>query len=151
MQKKDLKIENLQQQLDDQLKREQSLEDELEKQQEKYSKLFEQDILKQKQGGNRYIEELQHRLSAVEDENSKLRSSLESVEQDLKAEKLKKMKDTNRGDDAGNVGGDSPIKGHVKVLKDRLSSQEKELVSLREQTVDQVEQIEVIHALIRII
>lgn len=148
MNKKDYKLENLQKQLDEQLKREQSLEDELQQLRDRHSQLFAQDLHKQQGGGgsnNRYVEELQHRLSALEEENTALRRSLERGDEALKEEKLKRTVAVAKHEEgtAGGEEGSPAVTGHVKVLQDRLATQEKELLGCREENVDQMEQIEV--------
>lgn len=123
------------------MKREEGLEEELQKLRNKQSQIFEHDLHRQQQGGNRYIEELQHRMTTLEEENTTLRRNVETLEESLNAEKLKSASRAGGGADAR---GDSPaITGHVNVLQDRLKTQEKELISYREQNADQVEQIEV--------
>ena len=125
---------------------------------DRHSHLFEKDLVQQQGashgGGNRYIEELQHRLSALEEENVALRRSVEEGAEALKKEKLKRTTTAAHallGEEGGGAGagagagaGGSPaVTGHVKVLQDRLAVQDRELATLREQHVDQVEQIEV--------
>lgn len=131
-------LENLQQQLDKALKREGEQEDELT---HLRARLAER-VLEKEPRGNRYVEEVQHRLQALQGENEGLRGAVESLEEELRVEKSKDKEATAVSSFKHKQAGEGEG-GLVKVLQDRLKVQETELLGLREQRTDHVEQIEV--------